>query len=144
MVEIPLHIMCILISFCSPYNDAFTQPDAETGTDTDKSTQNSMLGPVYTKHQHQHCNNSVMMLAILLSLKTMESLQNGVATHLQAASLFSMRTVSLVSSELLQRLHQASESVFASVSVQPIFFGFDVGQCEHRRAKATFTRHEYM
>ena len=58
-----------------------------------------MLGPAYTKHQHQHCNNSVMMLAILLSLKTMESLQNGVATHLQATSLFSMRTVSLVSSQ---------------------------------------------
>ena len=38
------------------------------------------LGSVYTKRQCQCCDNSVMMLAILFSLKTVESLQNGVAT----------------------------------------------------------------
>ena len=42
---------------------------------------------------------SAMTLAILFSLKTIESLQNGVATYFQATPLFSMRTVSLVSSQ---------------------------------------------
>ena len=41
---------------------------------------------------------SASMLAILFSLKTMESLQNGVATHFQATPLFSMRTILLASS----------------------------------------------
>ena len=46
-----------------------------------------------------------MMLAILFSLETMESLQNGVATHFRVIPLFSMITESLVSSqELLQML----------------------------------------
>ena len=40
-----------------------------------------------------------MMLAILFSLKKMESLQNRVATHFQTTSLFSMRTVSIVLSQ---------------------------------------------
>ena len=40
----------------------------------------------------------MMTLAILLSLKTMESLQIGVATHFRATPLFSMKTVSLESS----------------------------------------------
>ena len=40
-----------------------------------------------------------MMLAILFSLKTIESLQNRVATHFQAALLFSMRTESLATSQ---------------------------------------------
>ena len=31
--------------------------------------------PVYTKHQRQHYDNSAMVLAILLPLQTMESLQ---------------------------------------------------------------------
>ena len=48
------------------------------------------LGSVYT--------NSDMRPAILFSLKTMESLQNGVATHFRVTLLFSMRTVSLASS----------------------------------------------
>ena len=39
------------------------------------------LGPVYTKPQRQHCDNSAMTLAILFSLKTMELLKIGVATH---------------------------------------------------------------
>ena len=57
------------------------------------------LGPVYTKRQHQRCDNSAMTLAILFSLKTMESLQTGFATHFQATLLFSKRTVSLASSQ---------------------------------------------
>ena len=38
-----------------------------------------------------------MTLAILLSLKTMELLQNQVGTHFRATPLFSMRTVLLMS-----------------------------------------------
>ena len=43
--------------------------------------------------------NTVTMLAILLSLKTIESLQNWVATHIGAIPLFSMRAISLASSQ---------------------------------------------
>ena len=39
------------------------------------------------------------MLAILLSLKTMELLQIGIVTHLRVTTLFSMRAVSLASSQ---------------------------------------------
>ena len=43
--------------------------------------------------------NTVMTLAILLSLKTMEYLQYRVATHFGATPLFSMRPISLVLSQ---------------------------------------------
>ena len=43
--------------------------------------------------------NTAMTLAILFSLKTMESLQNGFATHFQVTPLISMRTESLASSQ---------------------------------------------
>ena len=49
-----------------------------------KPFQVKALGPVYTKRQRQYCDNSAMTLVILFTLKTMESLQNGVATHFQA------------------------------------------------------------
>ena len=65
-------------------------------------------GPVYTKRQRQRCNSSAMTLAILFSLKTMESLQNLVATHSQASLLISMRT------ELLASL-QSGRSIDADV-----------------------------
>ena len=61
------------------------------------SQESLTLGPVYTKHQHQHCDNSAIMLVILSSLQTMELLKNGVATHFQVTPLFSMRTESLAS-----------------------------------------------
>ena len=48
---------------------------------------------VYTERQHQRCNNCAMMLAILLSLKTIELLQNSVATICEATALVSMRIV---------------------------------------------------
>ena len=54
---------------------------------------------VYTEHQHNRCDNSWMILAILFSLKTVESLHNGVATNFQMTPLFSIRKVSLVSSQ---------------------------------------------
>ena len=38
-------------------------------------------GAVYIERQHQRCDYSVMTLAILFSLITMESPQIGVATH---------------------------------------------------------------
>ena len=55
----------------------------------------TVLGPVYTRHQRQCCDNSGIMLAILFLLKTMGLLQNGVATYFQGTPLFSMRTVLL-------------------------------------------------
>ena len=54
-------------------------------------------GHVYTKQQHQHCDNSEMMLAILFSLKSMESFENGLQLHFGVILLFSMRTESLAS-----------------------------------------------
>ena len=50
------------------------------------------LGSVYTKRQRQRCDNSAMMLAILFSLKTMESLQNGVAFQKYKCALNILRT----------------------------------------------------
>ena len=60
---------------------------------------NKPLGPVYNKRQHQCCNNSVMTLATLLSFKTMELLQNGIATLLGVTPLFSIRPVLLALSQ---------------------------------------------
>ena len=53
-----------------------------------------ILGPMYTKRQRQLCDNAAMTLAILFSLKTMESLENGLQTQSGATPLFSMRTES--------------------------------------------------
>ena len=58
-----------------------------------------MWGPVYIKHQSQCCDNALMMLTILSSLKIMESLQNVVAIHSGATPLFSRRSVSLALSQ---------------------------------------------
>ena len=52
-----------------------------------KVTKLILLEPVYTKRQHQHCDNSAVML------------QNGFATHFQASPLISMRAESLASSQ---------------------------------------------
>ena len=60
--------------------------------------------PFYTKRQSQCCDTSVMMLAILFSLKTIESLQNGVATYFPVTPLFSMRTVLLASSQRCRKV----------------------------------------
>ena len=51
------------------------------------------------KRQRQRCDNSAMTLEIQFSLKTMESLQNGVVTHFRAIPLISMRTESQASSQ---------------------------------------------
>ena len=59
----------------------------------------SSLGSVYIKRQRQPCDNSAITLAILFSLKTMESLQIGVAIHFQATLFFSMRSEMLASSQ---------------------------------------------
>ena len=56
------------------------------------------LGPVYTEHHHQCCRQLCdMMLVILFSLKEMESLQTGFATHFRATLLCSKRTELLMS-----------------------------------------------
>ena len=59
---------------------------------------NGPLGPVYTKRQHQHCDNVATTLAILFSLKTMESLENRLQLLAEVSQLFSLRIESLVSS----------------------------------------------
>ena len=56
------------------------------------------------EHQHQHCDNSAMMLAILFSFKTMELLQIGVTTNFQAIPLFPVRTLLLASLQSHQSL----------------------------------------
>ena len=48
-------------------------------------------GPVYTKRQHQCSDNSAMTLAILFSLKSVESLENRLQPHSGETPLFSMR-----------------------------------------------------
>ena len=58
--------------------------------------------PVDTNRQRQRFDNAVMTLAILFSLKTVELLQIGFATHFQAIPLFSVGTESQVS---LQHCH---------------------------------------
>ena len=58
-----------------------------------------MLGSVYTKRQHRCYDIAAMTLAILFSLKTMESLENGLQTQSGAIPLFSMRTESQASSQ---------------------------------------------
>ena len=57
--------------------------------------------PVYAEHQRQFCDNDVMTLAMLLSMKTMESLQNWVATHSGATPLFSIRAVLLAARSIV-------------------------------------------
>ena len=63
-----------------------------------------MLGPGYNKCQCQRCENCAMTVAILFSLKTMESLQNGVATHFQVTPSFTMITESIASSQHCRRV----------------------------------------
>ena len=58
----------------------------------------TLLGPVYTKCQHQRCDNSVMTLVILFSLKSVESLENRLQPHSGVTPFFSMRTESQASS----------------------------------------------
>ena len=51
-----------------------------------------MLGPVYIERQCQRCDYSAMKLAVLFSLKSMETLENGLQTH-SGASLQSCRSI---------------------------------------------------
>ena len=57
------------------------------------------LGLVHTERQRHFCHNAAMMLAILFSLKTVESLENGLQPHPGATPMFSMRTESLALSQ---------------------------------------------
>ena len=54
-------------------------------------------GPAYTKRQRQRRVNAGMTSAILISLKTTESLQNGITMHSRVTPLFSLRAKSLLS-----------------------------------------------
>ena len=59
---------------------------------------------MYTKRQRQLCDNAAMTLAILFSLKSMESLENGLQTQSGATPLISMRTESQASSQRCRRV----------------------------------------
>ena len=109
-----------MFTLCGRTNGFFTQPDSNYDSYSEKDTidgneiwykvrstvsmtsdsesdaAKKALGSVYTEHQHQGCDNSWMTLAILFSLKTMESLENGLQPHSGATLLFEMGTVSLV------------------------------------------------
>ena len=63
-----------------------------------------VLRPFYTKLQHQGCDNSAMMLAILFSFRSIKLLLNKIATHFRDAPLFSIRTELLVSSQSCRRI----------------------------------------
>ena len=54
-----------------------------------------ILGPGYTEHQRQRFDISVMTLATVFSLKTMESLENGLRLQPGVTPLFSMKAVSV-------------------------------------------------
>ena len=91
------------------------------------------LGPIYIKCHGQPCDNSVMMLAILFSLKTMVSLESGLQSHSGATPLVSMTAVSQsfhsISSDLqYNRALTLNESERESELFSLIFVA---SQCEH-------------
>ena len=55
----------------------------------------NLTGPVYAEHRRQCCDNSVMTLVILVLLKSMQLLQNGLQPHSEATPLLSMTKGSL-------------------------------------------------
>ena len=65
-----------------------------------------------------------MILAIPFSLKTMESLQNGVATNFPVTPLFSMRTESQVS---LQSCRSVDDDAWCK---RTLIFSLFVGTCK--------------
>ena len=71
-----LHTHCACQSVCEKDQRSHSQNGDVDGT----------LGPVYTKCQHQGCDHSAMTLVILFSLKSMETLENGLQTHSGASS----------------------------------------------------------
>ena len=58
-----------------------------------------IIRPVYTKRQSQFGINAAMNFVTQFSLTTMESLENGIATHFGVTPLWSMRAVSQASSQ---------------------------------------------
>ena len=75
------------------------------------------FGPIYTRRQQQCSLNDAMKLAILLSLKTIESLENEVATHFEATPVIAALKLTLGVNEPLQMSssHPASSSAPGSV-----------------------------
>ena len=61
---LPFHSLRLLIKYFSTNSHTITFPSR-----CHLYNLKYYLGPVYTKHQSQRCNNSVMMLVIMFSLK---------------------------------------------------------------------------
>ena len=72
----------------------------------------ALLQPVYTKRQHQRCGNSAMMLAILFSLKTMESLQTSIISVIAALDVL---VVSASGSEIFHLVKTSTHEVIHPV-----------------------------
>ena len=64
-----------------PYDSRCMECNTSQVTNTANCNLKVSLRPIYTKRQSQHYDHSAMRLGILFSWKTMESLQNGIATH---------------------------------------------------------------
>ena len=131
---------------CNVSGDSFLEihePLQNDGTE-------SPLGPVYTKCQHQCCNNSAMTLAMLFSLKTMESLENGLQPHSEATPLFSMRAVSPVSSQSFHSIDfeawckRARKVKWLQTLIWSPFHLFRVNRSEQARQFCTITYNPCM
>ena len=84
-----LRSVCLSVTFCADrYLRVASSPNEKGGA----------KGPLTPSVSVNSATIPVMTLAILFSLKTMESPQNGVATYFQVTPLISMRTESLASS----------------------------------------------
>ena len=95
------------------------------------------LGPVYTKRQRQSCDNSTMTLAILFSLKSMETLENGLQPHSGVTPLFSMRTESQASSQSCRSIHA---DAWCKWAFRVRWSKSDIAcRCVHRQSKLMFT-----
>ena len=93
---------CHLSWLATPSSGLIVQLISQLGTSFTCNNRDQ-LGPVYTKRQRQCWDNSAMTLAILLSLKTMESLQNWGCNPFSSASIvFNENRIASVITELLQ------------------------------------------
>ena len=86
------HIAQTLTWIPTRYSYIGQESESESVPESVPDNVNEPLGSVYTKRQRQHYDNSAMMLAILFSLKSVESLENRLQPHSGATPLFSMRT----------------------------------------------------
>ena len=81
----------------------------------------SSLGLVYTERKCQRYDNAAMTLVMLVWLKTMQSLQNGLQPHSEVTPLFSMKTGLLASSQIC---HSVDAYAWCKQALRKTFFAF--------------------